>query len=261
MGFRLITGEAVQTVADMDADSIDLTVFSPPYDAIRDYNGKPSLNLTELGRELLRVSKEGAIAAMVIQDSTEDGAKSLTTFRTAVSWVDSGWRLFESCIYSRHGTPGVWWNKRFRVDHEYILLFLKGKRPHSFDKSSLMVEAKYAGDTVHGTQRTTKGNTIQRDKGRHVAAKKCRGTVWHYTKLSNREGNKLKVEHPATYPDQLADDMVCCFSKPGMLVLDPTMGSGTTGVRAVAHGRQFVGIDISEKYVDIARRRFEAEAL
>jgi hypothetical protein len=65
---------------------------------------------------------------MVIQDSTKDFAKSLTSFRTIVDWCDNiGFRLFECNIYNRQGTEGAWWKQRFRVDHEYMPIFLKGK--------------------------------------------------------------------------------------------------------------------------------------
>ena len=87
---------------------------------------------------------------------------------------------------------------------------------------------------------------------------KCRGTVWQYA-TSNTEGNNLKLQHPATYPDKLVEDLVLCFSDPGDLVLDPMCGSGTTCVVAHNLGRQYMGIEINETYVEIARRRLAAE--
>ena len=124
--------EFLPTVAD---SSVDLTVFSPPYDGIRDYGKDWTFDYHALGEHLLRIAKEGGICAVVIGDGTRDFAKSLTSFRLAVDWCDNiGWRLFECCIYKRDGNPGAWWTQRFRVDHEYILLFLKGRRPRTFHK-------------------------------------------------------------------------------------------------------------------------------
>ena len=87
----------------------------------------------------------------------------------------------------------------------------------------------------------------------------CRGTVWPYAP-SSAEGNRLKLQHPATMPDALAGDLIACFSDPGDLVLDPLMGSGTTCVMAARLGRRFVGMDASARYVQIAQSRLEAEA-
>ena len=83
---------------------------------------------------------------------------------------------------------------------------------------------------------------------------KCRGTVWNYS-TSNSEGNRLKLKHPATFPDKLAEDLILCFSKAGDVVLDPMCGSGTTCVMAMQTDRLYVGIDVSAEYCGIARRR------
>ena len=254
----IICGDCIETLNGLPEDSIDLTVFSPPYDGIRDYKKSTGwvFDYSGLGRALYRVSKPGAVCAVVIGDGTKDFKKSLTTFRLAVTWADEvGWNLFESCIYHRDGKPGAWWSKRFRVDHEYILIFFKGKRPKTFHKEPPMVPSKHAGKIYAGTDRLTNGGFKVR-KAKAVNPLKCRGTVWRYA-TSNAEGNKLKLQHPATFPDKLAEDLILCFSDPGDVVLDPTCGSGTTCVMAARNGRQFLGLEISDEYCEIARRRLE----
>ncbi len=238
--------------------SIDLTVFSPPYDSIRDYKKGWKVDFVELGKELFRVTKPGGMCVVVIGDGTKDFAKSLTSFRLAVSWVDNiGWKLFESVIYKRHGKPGAWWKQRFRVDHEYILMFFKGERPKIFHKEHLMVPSKHAGKVYSGTCRLTDG-TFKKIDSATVNPTKCRGTVWEYS-TSSTEGNRLKLQHPATFPDKLASDLILCFSEPNDIVLDPMCGSGTTCVQAKLSNRQFVGIEISEEYCEIAKQRLEVE--
>jgi len=237
---------------------VDLTVFSPPYDGIRDYKKNWEFDYQTLGKELFRVTKDGGVCAVVIGDGTKDFAKSLTTFRLAVNWVDEiGWRLFETCIYKRDGNPGAWWTQRFRVDNEYILIFFKGKRPVTFDKQHLMIPSKHAGKIYSGTDRLTNGE-FKRIEPKAVNPLKCRGTVWQYA-TSNTEGNKLKLQHPATFPDKLAEDLILCFSKPDEVVLDPMCGSGTTCVMALRNHRKYIGIDVSVEYCQIAQERIEAE--
>jgi DNA modification methylase len=251
-------GDALAVLSRLPSESIDLTVFSPPYDSVRDYNGNWVLDYSRLGKEIHRVTSDGGVCAVVIGDGTKNFAKSLTTFRWAVDWVDNGgWKLFESCIYSRHGNPGAWWSKRFRVDHEFILIFFKGPRLRVFDKASLMVESKHSGKIFSGTDRLTSGG-LKKITPRAVNAMKCRGTIWSYS-ASNTEGNRLKLQHPATFPDRLAEDIIRCFSVADDVVLDPMCGSGTTCVVASNLGRQFVGIDVNQEYVDIANSRLAAE--
>jgi DNA modification methylase len=253
----ILHANCVDALVGFPANSIDLTCTSPPYDDVRDYNGF-CFDYKALGKELYRVTKDGGICAVVIGDGTQDFAKSMTSMRLAVDWCDNaGWRMFETCIYSRHGRPGAWWNQRFRVDHEYIFLFLKGDRPKHFDKSHMKVKAKYAGTEWHGTTRNTAGEMIV-NKPHVLADTKCRGSIWHYA-TSNTEGNRIKMEHPATFPDELAVDIIKCFSQEGETVLDPFVGSGTTAVAAAQYGRRYVGIDISEEYVALAKQRLARE--
>lgn len=256
----ILLADSLDVLPTLPPSCIDLTIFSPPYDAIRDYGNDWRLDYQTLGSELFRVTVDGGVCAVVIGDGTREFAKSLTTFRWAVDWVDrAGWRLFESCIYSRHGNPGAWWTQRFRVDHEYILIFFKGKRPRHFDKSSLMVPSKHAGKIYSGTDRLTNGGFKKIDP-KAVNDLKCRGTIWEYA-TSNTEGNRTKLEHPATFPDRLAEDLIHCFSRPGDLVLDPMCGSGTTCVLAAKAKRRYLGVEINPEYHRIAMKRMQNEVV
>ena len=252
----VLVGDCLTLLLALPENCIDLTVFSPPYDNIRDYKSDWSVDFTKLGQELFRVTKDGGVCAVVIGDGTKDFAKSLTSFRLAVSWCDEvGWKLFETCLYARDGNPGAWWSKRFRVDHEFIFLFFKGTRPKFFDKEPLMVPSKHAGKIYSGTDRLTSGG-FKKIAPKAVNPTKCRGTIWHYS-TSNTEGNRAKLQHPATYPDRLAEDIILCFSEPGDTVLDPFLGSGTTAVMAKKHKRHYLGMEISEEYAEIAQTRLE----
>jgi DNA modification methylase len=255
---QILNGDCIDLAKQIPDDSVDLTVFSPPYDSIRDYKKNWSFDFLGLGKELYRVTKDGGVAVVVIGDGTKNFAKSLTTFRLAVSWCDDAqWKMFETCIYHRDGNPGAWWSQRFRVDHEYILIFFKGERPKTFQKEPLMIPSKHAGKVYTGTDRLTNGG-FKKIEPKAVSEMKCRGTVWRYS-TSNSEGNRLKLQHPATFPDKLAEDLILCFSKPNELVFDPMCGSGTTCVMAKKNNRNFIGIDIAEEYCQIARKRLEDE--
>jgi len=249
--------DAVEGIKKLPSNSIDLMVASPPYDNIRDYKGF-SLDLSAVGKELFRVMKDGGIAVMVIQDQTKNFGKSLTSFRTAIDWCDNaGFKLFETLIYRKVGarSEGAWWNKRFRVDHEYMFVFLKGKRPQYFNKEPLKIPSKHAGRIItDSTTRLTNGQLVK-NRPFKINPKKCRGTIWEYI----GDGTRLKHQHPATFPDKLPYDFIQCFCPPNGIVLDVFIGSGTTALAAIKLGRKFLGFDISKEYVNLAKKRIETE--
>ena len=197
---------------------------------------------------------------MVIQDSTKNFAKSLTSFRTIVDWCDNiGFRLFECNIYNRQGTEGAWWKKRFRVDHEYMPIFLKGRRPQYFDKENIKIPSKHGGKVMTGANiRTKNGKTGSRKV--KINPTKCPGTVMSFGNTCGGE-SKLKSKHPAVFPNMLAYDMIECFCPPDGIVLDPFNGSGTTTLAAKSLGRNYLGIDVSEEYNQIAKERLETEII
>jgi len=83
---------------------------------------------------------------------------------------------------------------------------------------------------------------------------KTRGNIW-YIPRSSKSGDCFSRQHPATFPDALAADHIASWSNPGDTVLDPFMGSGTTGKMAILAGRNFIGIELDEGYFKIAQDR------
>jgi len=254
---KIICGDAVKELQKFPNDSIDLVVTSPPYDSIRDYKGF-TFNLHETGKEIYRVLKNGGIAVMVIQDQTKNFGKTLTSFKTIIDWCDNiGFKLFECNIYRKYGAEGAWWNKRFRVDHEYMPIFLKGDRPAYFNKEPLKIPSKHGGKTMTGGgTRLTNGVRIA-TRSIKINPTKCRGTIWEY--LTAGDGSRLKHQHPATFPNQLPYDFIQCFCPENGIVIDPFVGSGTTTVAAKNLGRQYIGIDIAKEYCQIAKKRMKIE--
>ena len=253
---KILCGDAVEVLKKIPSNSIDLVVTSPPYDDIRTYNGF-SLNLPAIGKELNRILKDGGIAAMVIQDATRNFGKTLTSFKTIIDWCDNaGFKLFETVIYRKYGTEGAWWTKRFRVDHEYMPIFLKGDRPAYFNKEPLKVPSKHGGKTMTGSGNRRTDGTTTKTITREINGMKCRGTVWDY--LNAGDKNPLKRKHPATFPDKIPTDFIQCFCPPKGIVLDPFIGCGSTAVAAKQLGRNYIGIDISKEYCKLTEERIKS---
>ena len=89
-----------------------------------------------------------------------------------------------------------------------------------------------------------------------------RENVWEYHPGKNSDYTEALYaelgDHPAPFPEKLAEDHILSWSNPGDVVLDPFIGSGTTAKMAIKHHRRFIGIDISPEYCDLIRRRIAA---
>lgn len=79
--------------------------------------------------------------------------------------------------------------------------------------------------------------------------------VW--TGALTKPSEKKEGKHPTQKPEYLLERIVLASTEEGQVILDPFCGSGTTGVEAARLGRKFVGIDVSEKYLQISKRRLE----
>ena len=82
---------------------------------------------------------------------------------------------------------------------------------------------------------------------------KIRTNIWSYSSIHKKE----KTAHPAQFPEQLANDHIISWSNEEDTILDPFMGSGTTGKMAVLNNRKFIGIELDDTYFEIAKKRIE----
>ena len=94
---------------------------------------------------------------------------------------------------------------------------------------------------------------------RQMAGGKQMKSVWEF--LPPGRAEKAFGKHPTQKPVVLLERIILASSKPCDLVLDPFMGSGTTGVACVRLGRQFVGIELEPAYLSLATRRLQESAL
>lgn len=243
-------------------ECVDLVVTSPPYDDLRTYDGKTNWDFNifkKIASELYRVMKQGGVVVWVIGDKTEDGNKSLTSFRQALHFQKVGFKMYDVMIYEKSGTGPPHPNRYFN-SFEYMFVLSKGK-PRCVnllcDKPN-----KWAGyQTFAEVTRREKDGTLTKKGKKIVKQFGIRTNIWKY---KNGKGyaakDKIAYEHPAIFPEELAKDHILSWSNPGDLVLDPFGGSGTTGKLAKELGRDWILIESAEEYCDIARRRCQNAA-
>lgn len=252
---KLYCGECVDIMSGFGSEIIDLTVTSPPYDNLRDYNGY-TFDFEMIAQELYRITKKGGVVVWVVGDQTKDGDESGTSFRQALYFKENGFKLFDTMIYSKPPRGGFGNPRRYIQAFEYMFVFSKGK-----PKTANMIkdrENKWIEHRKKGVLLREKDGRRTRSKTKGIKQYGKRTNIWHYTTgLYKSTKDKIAYQHPAIFPEKLAEDHILSWSNEGDLVFDPMMGSGTTGKMAIKHNRRFIGVDISQEYVDIARERLK----
>jgi site-specific DNA-methyltransferase (adenine-specific) len=199
--------------------------------------------------------KQGGVLVWIVGDSVVKGTETATSFKQALFFKEQcGLNLHDTMIWEKNGFsfPA---NNRYHQVFEYMFIFSKGK-PKTFHPI-IDRQNKYAGSKITGTDRLKDGSTRQcsgHKKGKAIAEMGKRYNVW-----------KINTEHsvtwhPAPFPLKLAEDHIQTWTNPGDLVLDPLMGSGTTGLASKILNRHFIGIEINKNYFLEAHKRITSTA-
>lgn len=244
---EVLAGECSEILKAFPENSIDLTVTSPPYDNLRKYNGFV-FPFEQIAQQLYRATKVGGVVVWVVADATIKGSETGTSFRQALYFKEIGFNLHDTMIYQADKPPLT--HNRYEQKFEYMFVLSKGK-PKTFNPITDIC------NTV-GRVRNRKGkffglekqNGSNHDKVSETKETKIIGNVWKYP-----IGGANNYNHPAKFPEKLAEDHILSWSNPGDIVLDPMCGSGTTLKMAKKNGRNFIGIDISLEYVELSRQR------
>jgi len=280
MNFNTVyCGDVIATIKkNIDVESVDLVVTSPPYDNLREYMGF-EFDFNKTIEELYRVMKPGGVVVWVVGDAYINGSRSLTSFEQALQFKKVGFNIHDVMIYRKTGFnyPS---QGRYNQIYEFMIIASKGL-PKTFNPI-YDVPKKWGGSwgktntrkkdgTLHekniGTEGMAKtgradvvecpncGNIFLKDSEKDYGYAR-RGNIWTYRnspKFAHKD--TIVIEHPATFPLSLAEDHILSWSNEDDVILDPLCGSGTTLVAAMLLKRKYIGIDVSEKYCDISRKR------
>lgn len=235
---QIILGDAVDVLKKLPNNCVHLMVTSPPYNVGKEYDKDLTLGeyldfIEDVMREVYRVLVWGGrvcfnvanlgrkpyipLHAYLIQRFEEIGF----LFRGEIIW-DKG-----EAVSGSSTAWGSWMsasNPTLRDQHEYIIVLSKGD-----------------------FRRDGRGrrSTISKEEFLEFTR-----SVWRFPPESAE-----KVGHPAPFPEELPYRCIQLLTFEGDVVLDPFVGSGTTCVAALKTGRHCIGIDIEEKYVEMARER------
>ena len=237
---NIYTEDCLVTMARMEDNFIDLVVTSPPYDNLRKYNGY-DFDFESIAKELYRVIKDGGVLVWVVGDATHKGSESGTSFKQALFFKEIGFRLHDTMIYEKNSAsyPAHRKSTRYTQIFEYMFVFCKDRiKTHNLicDKKN-----KWAGyKDFSGKLKNP------------VPEFSPRNNIWKYTTSFND-----KTNHPAVFPEELAQDHILTWSNEGDLVYDPLGGSGTVAKMSILNNRRWIISEVSEEYVNEANERLK----
>ena len=251
---QITQGNCVDIMKKFDANSIDLTITSPPYDNLRNYKGYV-FPFEKIATQLFRITKKGGIVVWVVADATVNGSETGTSFKQALYFKEIGFNLHDTMIFQKRNPIPQIYRKRYNNIFEYMFVFSKG----AVNKHNpIMIACKHAGLKLNGT---TYKNYSKKEQKREKLAKpvknqKIKGNIWEYVVGKKAEDQEAKG-HPAPFPCALVREHINSWTNKDDIVLDPMCGSGTTCKVALQQDRKYIGIDISKEYCELAQNRIK----
>lgn len=235
---QILNEDCLETLVQLESQSIDAVITSPPYDDLREYQGY-KFDFDAVAWQLERVLKPSGVIVWIVGDATKNGSETGTSFRQALHFMFLGLDLHDTMIYEKNSPsyPARANGNRYTQIFEYMFVFSKGK-----PKAKLICDKpnKWAG---HKDFSGKLKNPVPEFSPRN--------NIWKYTTSFNG------VKHPAPFPERLAQDHILTWTDEGDLIYDPFMGSGTTAKMAILNNRNFLGSEISQDYCQIAEKRIE----
>jgi site-specific DNA-methyltransferase (cytosine-N4-specific) len=271
---RLLVGDAREVLRALPSASVDLVVTSPPYAEARSgsYGGVSVEDYVgwflPIAAQLQRVLRPFGTFILNIKEGCQRGERGTYVLELILALRAEGWLWTEEFIWhKKHCYPGKWPN-RFRDAWERLLQF---NRQRDFRMYQDAVRVPARSSTVARARHLSPRDQLQVVSGSGSGLSR---RVASCVRLANADGSERSLvypsnvlylaaetrncRHPAAFPESLPDWFIRLFTKPGDMVLDPFMGSGTTNAVAKRLGQHSIGIDAALEYVHRAAERLSA---
>ena len=244
-------GDCLALLKTIPDESLQLVVTSPPYNIGKEYEKRLHLDVyldqqAQVIAECVRtLSPKGSICWQVGNYVERGTIIPLDTVLYPV-FSSLGLRMRNRIIW--HFEHGLHCTRRFSGRYETIMWFTKSDE-YVFNLDPVRIPQKYPGKKYF--------------KGPKAGQYSCNplgknpGDVWV---IPNVKSNHVeKTEHPCQFPVELIERLVLCLTNQGDWVFDPFLGTGTSVIAAIRHGRRGGGAEVVPEYVKLARKRIHQE--
>lgn len=244
---EIVQQDNLEYMRQFEAESFALIVTSPPYNQKKAYERTIPLadylaQQTTVIAECVRLLRPGGSICWQVGNHVRNGVVVPLDIALYPLFLAHGLVLRNRIIW--HFEHGLHCSNRLSGRHETVLWFTKGEN-YQFELDPIRVPSKYPN------KKHFKGPKRGQLSGHPLG--KNPGDVWS---IPNVKANHVeKTDHPCQYPVELVERLVLALTNKGDDVLDPYMGTGTTAIAALRHGRNAYGCDLSSKYVALAEDR------
>ncbi|NMC29559.1 MAG: site-specific DNA-methyltransferase [Pelolinea sp.] len=265
----ILLGDCEQVLQQIPDNSIDLIFTSPPYADQRKntYGGIHPDQYVDWflpkAFEMKRVLKPSGSFVLNIKERVVNGERHTYVIELILALKKQGWFWTEEYVWHKKNSfPGKWPN-RFRDSWERLLQFNKSKDFKIFQENVMIPVGNWAKDRLSNLSETDHSRDESRVNsgfGKNVSNWLGRDLVYptNVLYLATECSNK---NHSAVFPIDLPKWFIKLFTETGDTVLDPFAGSGTTCLAALELGRNFIGIDIRNEYVELSQQRVNEKQL
>lgn len=272
----LLCGDVFDRLCEIPPTSVQCVVTSPPYYKLRKYDtsgyeiGQEGTDaeyvelLATVGDLLEVVLLPTGTLYLNIGDSYGDHGLRLLPCRVALEMQNRGWYVQSDIIWRKTRYMPNGGTSRPVLIHEYVLMLTRVRSGHYYNAdavrephSPISLKRWEASEVAalgapHSMGHKKADGGYRTKKVIPNPLGKLKTSVWDICP-SNYKG-----KHFAVMPVQLAETCILASSRPGDTVLDPFCGSGTTGVAALRHGREFIGIDSNPEAIVLAEARIDS---
>jgi site-specific DNA-methyltransferase (adenine-specific) len=240
---NLLNLDFFEGIARVRDASVDLVIADPPYGLGKDYgndsdrlNGEAYLEFSRrwIDAVLPKLKDTGSLYVFLSWQHSPEVFSYLKTLLLMVNEI-----IWDRKVPSMGGST-----RKFSSVHDTIGLFAKS-RDYYFHLDSVRIP--YDAQTKKARTRSIFVGKKWLEVGYNPK------DVWSVTRLHRQDPER--ADHPTQKPLEVIERMVLASAPPEGNVLDPFMGSGTTAVAAVKHGRRFTGFEINPEYFEMAKQR------
>lgn len=237
-------GDCLERMKEIPNGSVDLILTDPPYGTTA-CKWDSVIPLEPMWGELKRIIKPTGIIALTASQpfSSILVSSNLGMFKHEWVWIKNRGSNFANTV------------REPMKEHEVVLIFSSGKWTYNKQMQERTGggadRVKYSFTDV-GVSR----ETYRKFGGRFVDSMPELRVPSSWQKFNVASGSE-KTSHPTQKPVALMEYLIKTYTNEGEIVLDFTMGSGTTGVACVNTNRNFIGIELDESYFEIASNRIE----
>ena len=254
MFLSIVNDDCNSALQNVGRESVDLIVTSPPYCMKKAYESpEDDINTFKQCHEKIfdkvyKILKPGGSICWQIGYHISDACVIPLDFIVYKIFTSRSRKLKIPLVLRNrivwtfgHGLNS---ERRFSGRHETILWFTKGK-VGTFNLNDVRIPQKYPGKRAYKGK--NKGKLTGNPLGKNPS------DVWD---IPNVKANHVeKTEHPCQFPVAIPLRLIKALTNPEAIVLDPFMGSGSTGVAAILENRSFIGVEKDPRYFQIAKKR------